>query len=111
MGKEISRSIQSVSSPGNSLKQHPYLHLFSPTAYGNWSSNVSAESLYAGDKEDMGHFFLMLKRIPNSTTKYNDSHLSSFRGKGMDAESEKSAFESQLNHILILGQILNLFDS
>lgn len=50
--------------------------------------------------------FLMVKGIPNSSTKHNESHLNSFRGKSMDTESEKSVFGSQLNHILTLGQIL-----
>ena len=34
--------------------------------------------------------FLMLKSIPNSPTRCSESHLSFFRGKKMDTESEKS---------------------
>ena len=53
-------------------------------------------------------FFLVLKSIPNSPTICNEFHLSSFRGKKIDTESGKPVFESQLNHILLLGQIISL---
>lgn len=55
--------------------------------------------------------FLTLKSIPNFSTKTNEFHLSLFRGKKMNTEPEKSVSESQLNHVLTLGQVLNIFDS
>lgn len=69
------------------------MYFFSFIVYGNWSFNVFVESFYVGDKEDMGYFFLMFKRIFNFIIKYNDFYLSFFRGKGMDVELEKFAFE------------------
>lgn len=48
----------------------------------------------------------MLKGIPNSSTELMNLTQNPFGGKRMDTESEKSVFESQLNHILTLGQTL-----
>lgn len=53
--------------------------------------------------------FLILKSIPNSPTKCSESHLSSFRGKKMDIESEKSVLTSVESHSDIGPN--NLFES
>lgn len=103
---------QSVfSSHGILLKLCSHLNLFGPIVYGNWSSNVSLESLCAGYPKRVYHtcfcfWFLMLKSIPNSPTECSESHLSSFRRKWL--QNQRCLFEPQLNHILILGQITSL---
>ena len=76
-------------------------------AHGNWSSNKTLQNLFILEiQRRYATLFLMLKGIPNPSTKHNESHLNPFRGKRMNTDSEKSVFESQLKHILTLDQIL-----